>query len=54
MRKYFKEMSLNGDNISIAIPSALTMRISMKEITHKCKAAPNNLKFQDGEEKKQR
>lgn len=47
-------MSLNGDNISIAIPSALMMRISMKEITHKCKAAPNNLKFQDGEEKKQR
>lgn len=47
-------MSLNGDNISIAIPSALMMRISMKEITHKCKVAPNNLKFQDGEEKKQR
>lgn len=47
-------MGLNGDNISIVIPSVLMMRISVKEFTHKCKAAPNNLKFQDGEERKQR
>lgn len=47
-------MSLNGDNISIVIPSPLMMRLSMKEFTHKCEVAPNNLKFQDGEEGKQR